>query len=538
MASTIDQDARSIYDIVQRSSAYLGANGADEESLISALTYYLNRSINQSNLVYITAADSPYLVTQSSSVVSCNTEDGNVEVILPNVNIDGFSASIIHYEGQNNVIVTTVNGTENIGNSTTQEIRNTFRGIGVISQLSSGLPEYIITQDNRGELDGRVRITKPSDFGIIDSTKVYFIDGIVDMLNIGISVPSTGITIDGFGFGVSKLISSANNFTLFDGGVTTNGNVFISNCEIEITGTDSKVFDINNSTTGTEAVELNTVNFNNCTAIGTITGYRQGLFRSSGLFGCQDGFIFDGTWIGGVRIESFLVRQFGSSGTIFKRGASLQLQNRLVSNANLNVPTGSVGYDFIESNFATDGLFQLLNGNFTGGGTYVAGITEASTKVRFRINVGILNTYVGGAWSISTSTDTTIDTSGVAVKMAGTTIATNLNWFSQSANNELRSDSTSPIVIDIKMSLSFISGNNNQLTIKLRFWDNSASSYSEISSVQITANGNGRAENVVLLGLSTMNEDDRIEVWVQNDSSTTAVTVQLGGQLIVSERQS
>ena len=543
MSNPID-NARKIYNILQRGSSYTESNiDSVEDNLISSFAYYINNVVNLENFFYVTADNSPFTVTQSNAVVSCNTEDGDVTIVMPDVGeIEGFNAKIVHYEGDGVVTVTTESGIDPIGGATTQLIRNFNRAITIVSQTSSSSPEYLIVQDSRGKLDNRIRITKPSDFGVIDSTKVYFIDGVVDMGDTSIVAPPTGITIDGFGFGVSKLISSADNFTLFsNGGGTVNGDVFITNCEIEVTGTNSKVFDVNNSSSGFAAIELNTVNFNNCTNVGTITGYRQALIRNSGYFGCSDGITFDGTWIGGARIETFIVRGFGSSGTMFGKGASLSFQNRFVSDGNLEVPSGSIGYDFEEANFASDGLFQLSDGNFTGAGTYINGITEASTKSRFKNNNGITNTFVGAAWSITTSAATTITGTGDAnrVKLAGTTTTTNNVWFTQASNNALSYDSALPTVIDVHTGLSLISGNNNQIKVILRHWDDSASSYVDISSTEITTNGSGRAENVVLFSTPiAVSQNDRVEIWVQNNTSATDITGVVGGQLVIYERQS
>jgi len=78
--------------------------------------------------------------------------------------------------------------------------------------------------------------------GTLSSTICYFIDGIIDMGSTSISVPNGGLTIQGCGFGVSKLITSAANATLFNG--SNAGNLFITNMEVEVTGTGSKVFDL------------------------------------------------------------------------------------------------------------------------------------------------------------------------------------------------------------------------------------------------------------------------------------------------------
>ena len=51
--------------------------------------------------------------------------------------------------------------------------------------------------------------------GTIDSTKEYFLDGVIDMGTTQITVPTTGMTIRGYSFDLSGLTSSENNYTMF-----------------------------------------------------------------------------------------------------------------------------------------------------------------------------------------------------------------------------------------------------------------------------------------------------------------------------------
>ena len=67
-----------------------------------------------------------------------------------------------------------------------------------------------------GGLTGRVRVSQASDLaGDLDSTKQYFIDGVVDMGSQQITVPVGGLNLSGYNFDVSRLISSAAGYTMF-----------------------------------------------------------------------------------------------------------------------------------------------------------------------------------------------------------------------------------------------------------------------------------------------------------------------------------
>ena len=146
--------------------------------------------------------------------------------------------------------------------------------------------------------DAIIRVKTASDFGTIDSTKVYVIDGVVDMGSTIIEVPAGGINITGYTFDASKLISSVASHKMFVSAVGGSGNVLFTNIGIEVTGASAKVFDLVD-VTGFNACEFNLVNFNNCTSLGVIDGYRQGLESGTGRFGGTPELELKGTWIGG-----------------------------------------------------------------------------------------------------------------------------------------------------------------------------------------------------------------------------------------------
>ena len=76
------------------------------------------------------------------------------------------------------------------------------------------------------ELQSRVVVRSASDLsGILDSTKEYFIDGVVDMGSQSIEVPVGGLTLSGYNFNASRLISSAVGYTMFTSPVGGSGDL-------------------------------------------------------------------------------------------------------------------------------------------------------------------------------------------------------------------------------------------------------------------------------------------------------------------------
>jgi len=76
------------------------------------------------------------------------------------------------------------------------------------SLIDKGYGDLLVAQN-------MVMVRQASDFGVIDSSKLYCVDGIVDMSSTTIEVPSGGLNICGLDIEISKLISSDNNYDMF-----------------------------------------------------------------------------------------------------------------------------------------------------------------------------------------------------------------------------------------------------------------------------------------------------------------------------------
>ncbi len=404
----------------------------------------------------------------------------------------------------------------------------------------------LLYNDDRGDLavPGSVVVVRAaSDLsGTLASDKVYLIDGIVDMGTQTITVPSGGLEIGGYGLNVSKLLSTENSYTMFVDAASDAGNLFLTDITIDVSGTSSQVFDLDNSGAG-DAVEINVVNFFNCTSLGTLDAYRQYLQFNSFWLNCSDGLTFAGAWDGGARIDTFLVRNFGATGTVFAGSTSpaLTFGSRFFCNGNINVPSGATVYDFAASMFTNDGGFELIVGEYSGDGTVIAVkspvVDNTSTKSRHRDNNGLANTYVGGRWSVTTTSATSTGTANF-YHVDGITTAADMQWMSAGTANDLTYDSTQTVSVEIKGTISATSsGNGQDITFKLRQYDDSATAYVDLETMPFvtTDTGTGRAQNVAILGYAELDENDRIELWVSNASSAS-VTVQLNSQLSISER--
>ncbi len=308
-------------------------------------------------------------------------------------------------------------------------------------------PRVFVTQANIASTLG----------GTIDSTVEYFLTGILDPTGVEITVPSTGISIAGFNFDICGLDSSENSASLFVG--ATSGTVLFRDFHIEMSGAGSQVYDLTDDD-GTHAIEVDRINYNNCSSLGTISGYRQGLETGTGRFGGKPELTLDGIWAGGFFIETSIVRSLASgSYSLFKAGGTFAMASRFRTNHNVDLPTGASFFDFAPPNFTNASTVQLdsclvsRNGVFDATDSLLTpNIDEADLASKWNSNVGIGNTFVGGEACI-TSTALTSLTVNVSAPVQGTFLASDLQHFDSPANGQLRHLGSSPI--DYKVQADF-----------------------------------------------------------------------------------
>ena len=404
-----------------------------------------------------------------------------------------------------------------------------------------------------------VIVTQASQLtGTLDSSVIYTIDGSIDMGSNTIEVPSTGLTIQGFGFDISKLTSTTGNSTgLFVSPSDGSGNLFLTGLTFDYNNGsgNAKVFELDDTnpgagTQGFSAVEMNDVNFENTDDIGTLTDYRQILMRNIGVFSTENGLELDGDMVGGARIETTLVRSFDTGGAgncVIRAGSALILRGRFITDANVSITSPSCFTDIDEDDIASDARFQIIGATFSGTGTVLGGtMTTTSPKARVRNTTGLRDTYPGGEWTLTTETATTFSVAGEAgqQKVLGTTTYDGLEWFSQTTDNAFVYDSTEEIEVDIHGQVAITGTAGETAVLKVRQWDDSASAYVDIATTpqqSLDRGGSGnKAESVGFIVYTVLNENDRIEVWIYNattgPTSTNSMTLLENSTVIIEER--
>ena len=403
-----------------------------------------------------------------------------------------------------------------------------------------------VNQDEEPDLSNRIIVTQASDFGVIDSTKEYFLDGIIDMGGVSIEVPSGGIYISGFNFNLSKLIDSTSSYTMFTSPVGGSGDVLFMDFAIEVTGTNSAVYDLV-SDTGFKAVEISRINFNNCTSLGTLDNYRQGLETGTGRFGGTPNLILSGNWVGGYFIDTSIVRGLTNGVySLFEEGTGFSMASRFRSNQNIDIPADVSFFDFQPSNFVNPSTVQITNAIISRNGVFdaedaniIPNMDKGDLVSSWNGNKGIQNTFKGGENRVTTEITTTISSTGVFVDLAGTYTTSDLQHFDAPANGQLRHLGDSPIEYKVNVFGIIDGGSNDDVELKIVVWDDSSSVFVDYKSVVRVINNLQGGRDVAYFNFTDkvlLNTDDYVKLMIANISGTSNVTAELDTEFTIEVR--
>lgn len=397
-------------------------------------------------------------------------------------------------------------------------------------------------------LANRVVVTQASDLaGTLSSLCEYFIDGIIDMGSQSVEVPQGGLNLAGYNFDLSKLISSANNYTMFTSPAGGSGNLLGKDYALEVTGTSSQVYNLT-SDTGFEAFEFSRINFNDCTSLGTITNYRQGLEVGTGRFGGSPTLTLAGTWLGGYFIDTSIVRSLdaGMTGALFQSGASFSMASRFRSNQNIDLPASAAFLDFAGSDFVNPSTLQLEGCIVSRNGVIDAGDTNLTPNVgadelasSWAGNQGLDNTFPGGTLNVSSEVETIIATQSTFVDLAGTFTPDDLQHFDEPSNGQLRHLGNSPREYRLVGDLVIVGGANDEIALKIVKFDSSASGFVDIATQTRQINALVGSRNVGFYNLTmgfTLDKNDYIKLQVANNTNTVNITAELDSFFTILDR--
>ena len=399
-----------------------------------------------------------------------------------------------------------------------------------------------------GGLVNRITVEQASDLaGTLDSTKEYFIDGVIDMGTQTIEVPAGGLNLTGYDFELSKLISSAAGYTMFVSPVGGSGNVLGRDYAIEVTGAGSQVYDLT-SATGFDAFEFARINYNNCTSLGEITDYRQGLETGTGRFGGTPELTLSGNWLGGFFIDTSIVRSLADGAySLFKAGAGFSMGSRFRSNQNIDLPASASFFDFSPAQFTNPSTVQIEGAIITRNGVFDAtdsnitpNMAQGDLAASWSNNNGMPNTFEGGSIGVTTEADTTINSPGVFVDLAaGSWTALDLQHFDNPTGNQLRHLGNTPREYKIVASFAIDSTANNEIALRIMRHDSSAVSDIEVLTQKRQVNNLVGGRDVAFFDINintTLDQNDYIFLQVANNTASNDVTAEIDSYYIVEQR--
>jgi hypothetical protein len=342
--------------------------------------------------------------------------------------------------------------------------------------------------------------------------KIYYVTADIDLTGDRLIVSSNTSLIGG-SFNVSKIRSTG----LAAGTALISGSGGLTMRDIELE--HDLLFDLDGAG-NSESLNWINVNLVNSPTLGTLANYSNFLGLNVGIINSEN-LTFDGVFNTiGFSDTLFLA---ADGGTLLNFPSTLTITRRMrITYSSFVVPVGATGINFDVGVTVPNNNYILDTVNFSGGGTYTAGVDFSDNKAEWSNCVGITNSSILGiAYAKNQVTATVINTVNVPVKAnIDTTAGDQLQKFTHEANR-LTYTGTIAGVFELSAILSF-TGNNNR-RIGMFFLKNGT--LIEESEFYAYTGGGGRSGNNTLLWVEPLEENDYIEIWIENESDSSNVTV-------------
>jgi hypothetical protein len=465
-------------------------------------------------------------------------------------------SSVLQRDENSYLIISNLNGS---GGGTFVDIRftditNWFDETGTVAFTESSFLDFITSSTGFNVAVGTASQTLVTQAnkdrtlgGVIDSTKVYVIDGIIDMGSTQITVPVTGITLSGYSFDISGLVSSEDNYTMFvsETPLIGSGNMLGFDYFIEVTGVNSKVYNVYSSN-GFGAFEFSRINYNNCTSLGDLYNYRQGLEIGSGRLGGSPTLTLNGLWRGGYRISTSIVRGLdaGMTTPLFRAGTGFLMNSRFLTDMNFDLPSLASLVDFSPANFPNPSTLQLSGCIATRNGvanssdlTLTPNITQKSLSCNWRNNIGLPNTFIGGLKTLSTEVETVLLGASTPTILLGTWVSSDEQHFDSNFNYSFRHLGIDPK--DFRVTFDFVLRGTQDEQYRISFKKNAGGVVTEIYSQTRTIDRLAGLRDVAYLsgtfGIQT--EQNNFMYWeVENITTGASCFLEVDSQWFIEAR--
>lgn len=346
----------------------------------------------------------------------------------------------------------------------------------------------------------------------------YWFSGKVDLLGSRL-VGSENTTILGGSSENSRLTSTGLGLGLANALFTSEWTTPIRHITFQDVDT---AINISGATNAPVALDWTGVNFLNVPNVGKIDTCDNWIY-SKGAFLNSKGLEFDGT-VGTVGVDNSIFVGDGLAGNGLSITATCTITRRFrIIYSSVVVFGSTVGVDVNTSATVPLEAYILDTVNFSGGGTYTSGVTYQDNKALFVNCIGIPNSSEIASYTMQGNvTATTITTVDTPVKAAGTTVLDSISQKFSHSNNRATFTGAITNLFKVTALASVLSGNNNQIG----FYIAKNGTPITTSELYITTNGSGRAENVAIQCITSLSEGDYIEIFVENSTGTSDITVE------------
>jgi hypothetical protein len=277
-------------------------------------------------------------------------------------------------------------------------------------------------------------------------------------------------------------------------------------------------------TTGTTAIDWFGVNFTNCPTVGTIKDYTNVIMTDCAFLNSAN-LTFDGA-IGSVGLSTCLFD--GTTGSTFILPATLTITRRFrVIYSSFVTLSGETSLNVNASSTIPNDAYILTYCNFSGGGTYLSGVTQSSLETLFINNIGITNTSnVGHYYMQNNATATATLVAGTFVKAPGTTIAgigNSPKWTTATTNRLTYAGSVATdFIVTVVGS---VIANTTISTLSVGISENGAQPAVE-SRVSVRCPTVSFPFAFSLQDVVQVTNGDFFEIWIANETGTTTAVLQ------------
>jgi hypothetical protein len=271
----------------------------------------------------------------------------------------------------------------------------------------------------------------------------------------------------------------------------------------------------------TTALDWFGVNFTNCASIGAIYNYSNVILSDCAFLDSGD-LTFDGTF-GTIGINNSLI-DGSSTITSIILPPTLTVSRRFrITYSSFVTLTGETALNISTSAIIPVEGYILDTVNFSGGGTYITGVQHSDNKASFVNCKGISNSAeIANYYMLNNATVSNIITVNTPIKVAGTTLPSSINQRFTHTNN--RATYIGAISRNFKVTAT-ISVTSTSANDQVGFYIAKDGVVSPESEMYLTTDTNSRAENVTIQSIVALTTNNFIEIWVENKTDASDVTV-------------